>query len=230
MNGVFTHSLVQPNMTRKESGGFLHKFFHKLESLLFRILKKRSRAMTNNFDLSEMQRRMGSAFDALQKEFTGLRTGRASANLLDKVMVDAYGQSMPLSQVGTVSVSDARTLTVQVWDKAMVKPVEKGLHDSGLGLNPQTDGNLIRLRMPELNEERRTELSKIASKYAEQSKIAVRNIRRDTMENLKKLEKDGDMSQDDHRRRAEEVQLATDKTIKKIDESLAHKVKEIMQI
>ncbi|MCX8506222.1 MAG: ribosome recycling factor [Alphaproteobacteria bacterium] len=186
--------------------------------------------MTNSVDLSDMQRRMTAAIDSLHKEFVGLRTGRASANLLDKVMVDAYGQSMLLNQVATVSVTDARSLSVQVWDKAMVKPVEKAVHDAGLGLNPQTEGNVLRLRLPELNEERRTELSKIAAKYAEQAKIAVRNIRRDVLEWLKKLEKESELSQDDHRRRAEEVQLATDKSIKKIDESLAHKVKEIMQI
>ncbi|MDI9349357.1 MAG: ribosome recycling factor [Candidatus Symbiobacter sp.] len=186
--------------------------------------------MTQNFDASDMQRRMASAIDALHKEFIGLRTGRASVNLLDKVMVDAYGQSMPLNQVSTIAVTDARSLSVQVWDKAMLKPVEKGIHDAGLGLNPQSEGLVVRLRLPELNEERRTELSKIASKYAEQAKVAVRNVRRDGLELLKKLEKDSQLSQDEHRRHAEEVQLATDKAIKKIDESLAHKAKEIMQI
>ena len=228
--GNFVYVLGRPKTPKTLENGVFVAFFEGMSKNISKFGKKRSGDMTNTVDLSDMQRRMAAAIESLHKEFIGLRTGRASANLLDKVMVDAYGQSMPLTQVATVSANDARSLSVQVWDKAMVKPVEKAIHDAGLGLNPQTEGNVLRLRLPELNEERRTELSKIASKYAEQAKIAVRNIRRDVLEWLKKLEKDSALSQDDHRRRAEEVQLATDKSIKKIDESLTHKVKEIMQI
>jgi len=181
-------------------------------------------------DLSDVKRRMDSALETLRKEFAGLRTGRASPNLLDPVMVDAYGSSMPLSQVGTVSVPEPRMLTVTVWDKGMVKAVEKAIRDAGLGLNPSADGTLVRVPLPELNTERRKELSKIASKYGEQARISVRNVRRDGMDMLKKMEKDGDISEDELNRWQTEVQNLTDSHIKKVDETLAVKEKEIMQV
>lgn len=181
-------------------------------------------------DLSTLDRRMNGALDALKKEFAGLRTGRASASLLEPIVVDAYGSSMPITQLGTINVPEPRMLTVQVWDRSMVSSVDKAIRESGLGLNPATDGQLIRVPIPALNQERRAELKKIAHKYAEQARVAVRNVRRDGMDMLKKMEKDGDLSQDDHRIYADEVQEMTDRYIKKIDESLAHKEAEIMQV
>ncbi|MBF0332485.1 MAG: ribosome recycling factor [Alphaproteobacteria bacterium] len=173
---------------------------------------------------------MDSAVEVLKKEFGGLRTGRASSSLLDPVMVEAYGSTMPLSQVGTVNVPEARMLTVQVWDRAMVKAVEKSIRDAGLGLNPSADGQTVRVPIPPLNEERRQELAKVANRYAEQARISVRNVRRDGMDTLKKLEKDGEISQDEHRQYSVEIQSLTDETIKKIDDSLHAKEKEIMQV
>lgn len=184
----------------------------------------------SGFDIDDIERRMRGALAALKQEFAGLRTGRASAGMLDPVMVEAYGQSMPISQVGTVGVPESRMLTVQVWDKGMVSAVEKAIRSSGLGLNPNVDGLLIRLPIPELNEERRTELTKVASKYTEQGRIAVRNVRRDAMDDLKRLEKDSSMSQDDHKSWADKVQKLTDKVIAEIDAALAHKEAEIMQV
>ena len=181
-------------------------------------------------DLSDIGRRMDGALEALRREFAGLRTGRASASLLEPITVDAYGASMPITQLGTISVPEPRMITVQVWDRSTVKAVEKAIRDSGLGLNPQSDGQLIRVPIPELNEERRRELSKIASKYAEQARVAVRNVRRDGMDLLKKLEKDGEMSQDDHKIWADEVQEMTDAHIKLVDDAFATKEKEIMQV
>ena len=181
-------------------------------------------------DINSIKKRMQGAVDVLKTEFGALRTGRASANLLDPVRVNAYGNDVPLNQVGTVSVPEPRLITVQVWDKGNVKAVDKAIREAGLGLNPQADGQLIRVPLPELTEERRKELSKVANKYAEQARVAVRNVRRDGMELLKKLEKDGKLSQDDHRRRSEEVQKLTDETIKRIDESFESKQKEIMQV
>lgn len=178
----------------------------------------------------DLKRRMDSAVEVLKKEFSGLRTGRASANLLDPVVVEAYGSSMPLNQVGNVNVPEPRMITVQVWDKGMVKAVEKSIRDAGLGLNPQADGQTVRVPIPPLNEERRVELQKVAGKYAEQARISVRNVRRDGMDGLKKLEKDGIISQDEQRGYEKEVQAVTDETIKKIDEVLGHKEKEIMQV
>ena len=180
--------------------------------------------------LADFARRMDGALEALRKEFSGLRTGRASANLLDPVMVEAYGNSMPLSQVGTVSVPEPRLITVQVWDRAAVKAVEKGIREAGLGLNPQVDGTTVRVPIPELNEERRLELAKVAGKYAEQARVAVRNVRRDGMELLKRLEKDGEISRDEHDKSSAEMQRLTDQHIKKVDESLATKEKEIKQV
>src|SRR5580704_523897 len=181
-------------------------------------------------DLNQIKQRMDGAIDALRKEFSGLRTGRASTNLLDKVQVDAYGSMMPLNQVGTVGVPEPRLLTVQVWDKGLVKAVEKAIRDANLGLNPQPDGQLVRVPIPELSQERRQELSKIAGKYAEGARVAVRNVRRDTMDALKKAKTDGKMSEDEQKTASDKVQKITDETIKKIDEALASKEKEITHV
>jgi ribosome recycling factor len=182
------------------------------------------------FDKEDANRRMNGAVTTLKTEFSGLRTGRASAALLEPVSVDAYGNSVPINQVGTVSVPEPRLLTVQVWDKGLVKTVDKAIRDAGLGLNPQVDGQLLRIPIPELNEERRKELAKLASKYAEQARIAVRNVRRDGMEVLKKLEKDHKIGQDEHHKFAEEMQKLTDAHIKDIDQLLHAKEQEIMQV
>jgi len=181
-------------------------------------------------DLKELEKRMGSAMDALKKEFTGLRTGRASVNLLDPVQVEAYGQRMPLNQVGTVSAPEPRLLTVSVWDKGLVTPTAKAIRDSGLGLNPAPDGQLIRIPIPELTSDRRNELAKLAHKYAEQGRVAVRNVRRDGMESLKKAEKDHKISQAEHRQKSDEVQKLTDRYVKQVDDALAHKEKEIKTV
>lgn len=181
-------------------------------------------------DLSDITRRMDGAQEVLRKEFAGLRTGRASAALLEPVMVEAYGASMPLSQVGSISVPEPRMVTVQVWDRSLVGAVEKGIRGAGLGLNPASDGQLIRVPIPALSEERRIELTKIAGKYAEQSRIAVRNVRRDGMEMLKRMEKGGEISEDDQRLWGDEIQRLTDAHIKGIDEALAQKEEEILQV
>ena len=181
-------------------------------------------------DLDDIKRRMNGAVEVLRSEFSGLRTGRASAALLDPIQVDAYGSKTPISQVGTVSVPDSRMLAVQVWDQNLVGAVEKAVRDSGLGLNPSNDGNLIRIPIPQLSEERRTELAKIAHKYSEQARIAVRNVRRDGMDKLKRMEKAGEISQDEQRAWADDLQKLTDGNIKTIDESLGMKEKEIMQV
>lgn len=181
-------------------------------------------------DLNDLQRRMDGAVETLRKEFAGLRTGRASASLLEPITVEVYGTVMPLPQVGTISVPEPRLLTVQVWDRGSVKAVEKAIRESGLGLNPQSDGQLIRVPIPELNQERRNELVKIAHKYAEQARVAVRNVRRDGMDHLKKAEKDGDISQDQHKGLSEKVQAMTDQHVKKIDENLVTKEKEISHV
>jgi len=180
--------------------------------------------------LADFSRRMDGALEALRKEFGGLRTGRASANLLDHIHVDAYGGSMLLTQVATVSVPEPRLITVQVWDKALVKSVDKAIRESGLGLNPQQDGGVVRVPIPELNEERRTELAKIAGKYAESARVAVRNVRRDGMEMLKRLEKDGEISEDEHGKFSAEMQRLTDQHIKRVDEAFQAKEREIKQI
>jgi len=180
--------------------------------------------------LNEFSRRMDGALEALHKEFAGLRTGRASTHLLDQIKVQAYGSTMPLNQVGTVNVPEPRMITVQVWDRGLVREVEKSIRDAGLGLNPASDGQLVRVPIPELSQERRTELSKIAHKYAEQARVAVRNVRRDGMEFLKKQEKDGKISEDEHRKLHDEVQKLTDGHVKKVDDTLAAKEKEIMQV
>jgi ribosome recycling factor len=181
-------------------------------------------------DLSDIERRMDGALEALNREFGGLRTGRASPSLLDPLTVDAYGSQMPLNQVGTVNAPEARLLTVQVWDQQLVKAVEKAVVESNLGLNPQTEGNLIRIPIPDLSEERRVELKKIAGKYAEQGKIAIRNVRRDGMDTLKQMERDGEISQDQQKSQSEELQKLTDAQILKIDTTLGSKEAEIMQV
>lgn len=181
-------------------------------------------------DESDLKRRMDGALDALKRDFSGLRTGRASTSLLENIQVDAYGAAMPLNQVASVSVPEPRMLTVQVWDNGNIKATEKAIMDADLGLNPQTEGNLIRVPIPELSEERREEMAKVAAKYAEQGRIAVRNVRRDGMDSLKKMEKDGDISQDEHRGRGEDIQKLTDDHIKLVDELLETKEQEIMQV
>ena len=184
----------------------------------------------DDLDLADLERRMEGALTSLSKEFQGLRTGRASTQLLDSITVEAYGASMPISQIATVSVPEPRMLSVQVWDKENIKIAEKAIRESNLGLNPQVDGQLLRIPLPDLSEERRRELSKIAAKYAENAKIAVRNVRRDGMDTSKKMEKDGDISQDDRHIYDEEIQTITDKSINKIDELLSSKEVEIMQV
>jgi ribosome recycling factor len=177
-------------------------------------------------NLDATKHKMDGAVEALKKEFSGLRTGRASPNLLDPIQVDAYGTMMPLNQVGTVSVPEPRMLTVQVWDKGMVKNVEKAIRDAGLGLNPQADGQMVRVPVPALSTERRTELAKVAGKYTESARIAVRNVRRDAMDELKKAK----LPEDESKATTDKIQKLTDETIKKIDDALAHKEKEIMQV
>ncbi len=180
--------------------------------------------------IKDIERRMAGALEQLRKEFAGLRTGRASANLLEPVTVEAYGTTVPLNQVANISVPEPRLINVQVFDRSTVKSVEKAIRDSGLGLNPQTEGSTIRVPIPELNSERRKELSKVAAKYAEQTRVAVRNVRRDGMDSLKKLQKDGDLSEDEQKTWADKVQAVTDAHIKKVDEALATKEKEILQV
>src|SRR3954469_22588139 len=182
-----------------------------------------------DYDKDELNRRMNGAVTALKAELAGLRTGRASPHLLDPVKVEAYGNLMPIGQLGTVSTPEPRLLTVQVWDKGLVKAVDKAIRDAGLGLNPQIDGQLLRIPIPELNEERRKELVKLAHKYAEQGRVAVRNVRRDGMEVLKKAEKDHKISQDEHRKHGDELQKLTDAHIHDIDQALQAKEHEIMQ-
>lgn len=182
------------------------------------------------YDLNELKRRMQGALGALKQELGGLRTNRASSALLEHVQAEAYGSHMPLNQLATVTVPEPRLLSIQVWDKTMVKAVEKAIVAANLGLSPSTEGQVIRLRLPELNEERRKELVKIAHKYAEAAKVAVRHVRRDGLETLKKMEKDKKISEDDHTRLSGEVQKATDQLIGEIDQSLAGKEKEIMTV
>lgn len=187
-------------------------------------------AQSKPFDLEELQKRMKGAVQTLKHEFAGLRTGRASVSLLEPVHVDAYGSSMPLAQVGTVNAPEARMLTVQVWDRGLVVSVDKAIRAAGLGLNPQVDGQLLRIPIPPLTEDRRKELSKIAAKYSESARVAVRNIRRDGMEHLKKLEKEHQMSEDEHKKHSDKVQAATDSHIKEVDDAFTSKEKEIMQV
>ncbi|AXX98028.1 ribosome recycling factor [Profundibacter amoris] len=180
-------------------------------------------------DLDDLQRRMEGALASLRTEFASLRTGRASASMLEPVMVEAYGQKTPINQVGTVNVPEPRMVTINVWDKSMVQAVEKAIRESGLGINPQLNGTIIMLPIPELNEERRRELSKVAAQYAEHARVAVRNVRRDGMDQLKKALNDG-MSEDDNKIWHDEVQSLTDKAIGAIDAALENKQEEIMQV
>jgi ribosome recycling factor len=181
-------------------------------------------------DINELKRRMQGAIQALKQELGGLRTGRASAGLLDPIQVEAYGSHMPLNQLATVSVPEPRLLSVQIWDRSMVHAVEKAIANSQLGLTPSTEGQVLRLRIPELNEERRRELVKVAHKYVEAAKVAVRHVRRDGLDVLKKLLKDHQTSEDDEKRAAEQVQKLTDETIGEIDRMLAGKEKEILTV
>ena len=184
---------------------------------------------TGNFDINELKRRMQGATQALKHELGGLRTGRAAASMLEPVQVDAYGTHMPLNQLATISVPEPRLLSVQVWDRSNVGPVERAIRNAGLGINPVTDGQNIRLPIPDLTEERRKELAKLAHQYAEKAKVAVRNVRRDGMDALKSDEKKKEISEDEHKRLDTEVQKLTDDAIKEIDEILAAKDKEILQ-
>jgi len=186
--------------------------------------------MADAYNKDELDRRMNGAVATFKSELAGLRTGRASAALLDPVKVEAYGNVVPINQVGTISTPEARMITVQVWDKGLAKAVDKAIRDAGLGLNPQMDGQLLRVPLPELNEERRKELTKLAAKYAEAARVAVRNVRRDGMEVLKKLEKDHKISQDEHHTRGDVLQKMTDAHVKDIDTALHAKEQEIMQV
>ncbi len=186
--------------------------------------------MAEEPDIKDIHRRMFVALEVLRRVFAGLRSGRACPNLLEAVVVEAYESEMPLNQLASVSVPEARLLSVQVWDKSMVKAVEKAIMNANLGLNPAADGQTVRVPIPELNEERREELSRVAAKYAEQSLIAVRNVRRDGMDQLKRMEKDGDLSQDDQHLWGDEIQSITDDHTTKIDDTLASKQQDIMQV
>ena len=186
--------------------------------------------MAETYSKDEVSRRMNGAVATLKSELAGLRTGRASAALLDPVKVEAYGNAVPINQVGSIATPESRMITVQVWDKGLAKAVDKAIRDAGLGLNPQMDGQLLRIPLPELNQERRKELSKLAAKYAEAARVAVRNVRRDGMDLLKRLEKDHKIGQDDQHTKGDELQKMTDAHIKDIDNALHSKEQEIMQV
>jgi len=186
--------------------------------------------MTEDSLLTDLRRRMDGASEVLRKEFGGLRTGRASASLLEPVTVSAYGGTLPINQLANVSVPEPRMVTVQVWDRAMVKAVDKAIREAGLGLNPQTEGQVIRVPIPDLNEERRRELTRVSAKYAEQARVSVRNVRRDGIEVLRRREKGAEISQDEQRKLQHEIQNLTDDYIRRIDEALAQKDKEILQV
>lgn len=182
---------------------------------------------SDGIDINELRKRMEGTITSLKSEFSGLRTGRASASLVEPIMVDAYGSKMPMNQVGTIGVPEPRMINIQVWDKGMVGAVEKAVRDAGLGINPVVDGQNVRIPIPPLTEERRVELTKVASKYAEQTKVAIRNVRREGMESIKKA--DG-VGEDDQKKLSENVQKLTDEMVKKVDEALAVKEAEIMQV
>jgi ribosome recycling factor len=186
--------------------------------------------MSASAEIDDLRRRMTGSLDVLKKEFSGLRTGRASASLLDPVTVDAYGSQMPLAQCGTVGTPEPRMLTVQVWDKGLVKAVEKAIRDAGLGLNPMADGQLVRIPMPPMTEERRKELQKVAKNYAEAARVSVRNVRREGMDALKELLKKSKITEDDNRKRQTDIQNLTDEFIKKVDEAVAAKEKDILAV
>jgi len=186
--------------------------------------------MSDGADFKDLQRRMDGAVSAFKNDLASLRTGRASSNLLDPIQVQAYGSAMPLNQVATVSVPEPRMLSVSVWDKSMVGAVDRAIRESNLGFNPIVDGSTLRIPLPELNEQRRKELAKIAHNYAENARVAARHVRRDGMDVLKKAEKDGTISEDDHRKQSDRVQKMTDEAISAIDAMLAEKEAEIMQV
>ena len=186
--------------------------------------------MSEDPDIDDLERRMNGAVEALKREFAGLRTGRASTSLLEPLIVGAYGSEMPINQVATLSAPEPRMLTVQVWDRGNVKAVERAIRESALGLNPAADGQLIRVPIPELSEERRTELAKVAHRYAEQARVAVRNVRRDGMDKLRRMERAGDLSRDEQHLWSEEVQEMTDRFVKEIDDAVTVKESEIMQV
>ena len=180
--------------------------------------------------LKDLRRRMDGALEVLRKEFGGLRTGRASASLLEPILVSAYGNTVPLNQVASINVPEPRMITVQVWDRGVVKAVDRAIRESGLDLNPQTEGQTIRVPIPDLNEERRRNLTRVAAKYAEDARVSVRNVRRDGIETLRRLEKESELSQDEHRKQQREVQHLTDDYIGRIDEALTQKDREILQV
>jgi ribosome recycling factor len=182
------------------------------------------------FDLESVNKRMDGAIDALKKELAGVRAGRATTSMLEPVIVEAYGAEMPLAQCATITVADARMLQVQVWDRGLTKAVEKAIRSANLGLNPQVEGQVMRLPLPEMSRERRQELVKVAQKYAESTKVAIRNVRRDGMDQLKKLEKDSHISQDEQSKHADEIQKLTDKHIDLVGQLLTQKEKDIMQV
>ena len=180
--------------------------------------------------LKDLRRRMDGALEVLRKEFGGLRTGRASASLLEPIIVSAYGNTVPLNQVASINVPEPRMITVQVWDRGVVKAVDRAIRESGLDLNPQTEGQTIRVPIPDLNEERRRNLTRVAAKYAEDARVSVRNVRRDGIETLRRLEKESELSQDEHRKQQREVQHLTDDYVSRIDEALTQKDREILQV
>ncbi|MEE9314690.1 MAG: ribosome recycling factor [Rhizobiaceae bacterium] len=186
--------------------------------------------MADGIDLGDLKKRMDASLASFGKDLAGLRTGRASASLLDPIMVDAYGQKMPINQVANVGAPEPKLITVQIWDKSMVGPVEKAVREAGLGLNPVVDGQNLRIPMPDLNEERRKELVKVGKGYAEDAKVAVRHVRRDAMETLKKMEKDKELGQDEARASSDKVQKMTDETVTEIERVLSVKETEIMQV
>jgi ribosome recycling factor len=185
---------------------------------------------TTTFDINDLKRRMQGAIASLKQELGGLRTGRASAGLLEHIQVEAYGSHMPLNQLATISVPEPRLLNVQVWDRSMIHAIEKAISVANLGLTPSTEGQVIKLRVPDMNEERRREIVKVAHKYSEAARVAVRHVRRDGLDLLKKLEKEHKIGEDDHTRQAGEVQKMTDATIAEVDKLLAGKEKEIMTV
>ena len=186
--------------------------------------------MSEDPDIDDLERRMNGAVEALKREFAGLRTGRASTSLLEPLAVQAYGAEMPINQVASLSAPEPRMLTVQVWDRGNVKAVERAIRESALGLNPAVDGQLVRVPIPELSEERRAELARVAHRYAEQARVAVRNVRREGMDKLKRMERAGELSQDEQHLWSEEVQELTDRFVKEIDDTVAVKESEIMQV
>jgi ribosome recycling factor len=195
-----------------------------------RFVKKINDEKGETMNLDNVKQRMDGALESLHREFAGLRTGRAASSMLDPIVVEAYGGTMPLNQVATVNVPEPRLLSVTVWDKGMVKAVEKAIRESGLGLNPQPEGAVIRVPIPELSMERRQELVKVAGKYTEAARVAVRNVRRDAMDEIKKLQKASEISEDEQKTLSEKIQKLTDDTIKKMDEALVHKEKDITTV